>query len=337
MAVLVTGGAGFIGSHTLVELLSAGEDAVVVDDLSNSSEKALERVRIITQRCFKFYKCDICNEKALRRVFEENKIDSCIHFAGLKSVGESVKKPLEYYDKNVAGAVGLCKMLADYGAKRMVFSSSATVYGEPKYVPIDEEHPIGKTSNPYGESKKMIEKILTDISNADNEWSAMLLRYFNPIGAHKSGLIGEDPNGIPNNLMPYVAGVASGRFKYLNVFGNDYDTPDGTGVRDYIHVSDLAKAHIKALEYVRENKGAEAVNLGPGRGYSVLELVAAYEKASGKQIPYRIAERREGDVGACYANTEKAARLLGWRAERGIDEMCMDLYRWQRMNPNGYR
>ena len=337
MAVLVTGGAGFIGSHTLVELLSEGEDAVVVDDLSNSNEIALERVRSITERDFRFYRSDVCDDEGLDRVFAENKIDSCIHFAGLKSVGESVKKPLEYYKNNVAGTVGLCKKLVEYGAKRIVFSSSATVYGEPKYLPIDERHPIGRTENPYGESKKMIEKILTDVSNSDREWSVMLLRYFNPIGAHKSGLIGEDPNGIPNNLMPYIAGVVAGKFEYLKVFGNDYDTPDGTGVRDYIHVSDLAVAHIKALEYVRSHKGVEAINLGTGRGYSVLELVEAYGRASGKQIPHKIVKRRDGDVGSCYANADKAARLLGWRAERGIDEMCADMYRWQSMNPDGYK
>ena len=336
MAILITGGAGFIGSHTVVELLEAGRDIVIVDNFINSCEEALNRVRKITGKDFKFYPVDLLDYDALEKVFRENKIDSCVHFAGLKAVGESVHKPIEYYVNNVTGTLNLCMLLRKYGAKKMVFSSSATVYGVPQYVPIDEKHPLGITTNPYGETKKMIERILTDICKSDPEWSVVLLRYFNPIGAHKSGLIGESPNGIPNNLLPYVAKVGAGLLPYLSVYGNDYDTPDGTGVRDYIHVVDLAKAHLKALDYANRMKGADYINIGTGKGYSVLEIVKAYEKASGQTVKYKIVGRREGDVGSCYANPAKALEVLGWKAENGIDEMCEDLYRWQSMNPNGY-
>lgn len=336
MAILVTGGAGYIGSHALVELLEADKEVVVVDNLCNSSEKSLERVKKITGKSLKFYNCDICDEERLEKVFLENKIDSCIHFAGLKAVGESVQKPYEYYNNNVGGTLVLCKLLDKFGAKKIVFSSSATVYGAPEYVPIDENHPLGTTTNPYGESKKMIERMLTDIAKADGEWSVVLLRYFNPIGAHKSGLIGENPKGIPNNLLPYVAKVAAGKLECLSVYGNDYNTPDGTGVRDYIHVVDLAKAHLSAIDYADRMKGVDFINLGTGKGYSVLEIVSAYEKASGLKVNYKIAPRRAGDIDECYAKTEKSERVLSWKAQYGIDEMCEDLFRWQSMNPNGY-
>lgn len=336
MSILITGGAGYIGSHTLVELLNKGEDVVVVDNLVNSSEKVFMRVEKITGRTCKFYKVDLCDREALEKVFLENKIESCIHFAGLKAVGESVEKPLAYYQNNLISTLVLCELLAKYNAKKIVFSSSATVYGAPEYVPIDEAHPLGITTNPYGETKKMIERMLTDIAKADGEWSVVLLRYFNPIGAHKSGLIGEDPKGIPNNLLPYVAKVAAGKLECLSVYGDDYNTPDGTGVRDYIHVVDLAKAHIKALEYTERMKGSDYINLGTGNGYSVLEIVRAYEKASGLKVNYKIAPRRAGDIDACYAEPKKALEILGWRAECGIEEMCADLYRWQSMNPDGY-
>jgi len=336
MAILITGGAGFIGSHAVVELLEAGKDVVIVDNLSNSSEISLDRVRKITGKSFKFYQVDLLDREGLEKVFEENKIDSCIHFAGLKAVGESVSLPLEYYHNNVTGTLVLCELLRKYGAKKMVFSSSATVYGVPEYVPINEAHPLGITTNPYGETKKMIERILTDICKSDPEWSVVLLRYFNPIGAHKSGLIGEDPKGIPNNLLPYVAKVAAGKLPCLSVYGNDYDTVDGTGVRDYIHVVDLAKAHLKAVEYTERMKGIDFINLGTGNGYSVLQIVKAYEKASGQTVNYKIVDRRPGDVASCYADPEKALKVLGWKAENGIEQMCEDLYRWQSMNPDGY-
>ena len=336
MSILITGGAGYIGSHTVVELLNKGEEIVIVDNLVNSNEKVLERIKMITGKTFKFYKVDLRDREGLDRVFRENDIESCIHFAGLKAVGESVSKPLEYYENNLVSTLVLCEMLRKYNAKKIVFSSSATVYGTPEYVPIDEAHPLGVTTNPYGETKKMIERMLTDIAKADSEWSVVLLRYFNPIGAHKSGLIGEDPKGIPNNLLPYVARVAAGKLECLSVYGDDYDTPDGTGVRDYIHVVDLAKAHLLALEYTDRMKGSDYINLGTGNGYSVLEVVRAYEKVSGLKVNYKIAPRRAGDVDACYADPKKAYEVLGWKAESGIDEMCADLYRWQSMNPDGY-
>ena len=336
MAVLITGGAGYIGSHALLELLNDGREVVVVDNLSNGNESAIQRVKGITNRECKFYNVDICDKDALETVFKENSIESCIHFAGLKAVGESVAKPLEYYSNNVIGTLVLCELLKKYNAKKIVFSSSATVYGVPQYVPIDENHPLGTTTNPYGETKKMIERILTDISNADSEWSVVLLRYFNPIGAHESGLIGEDPKGIPNNLLPYVAKVAAGKLECLSVYGNDYNTPDGTGVRDYIHVVDLAKAHLKALDYVNNMVGTDFINLGTGKGYSVLDIVKAYEKASGLKVNYKISPRRAGDIDECYADAEKAFRVLGWRAQYDIERMCKDLYRWQSQNPDGY-
>ena len=336
MAILITGGAGFIGSHTLVELLNEGNEVVVVDNLANSSEISLERVKQITGKDFKFYKVDIRDREGLEKVFKENDIESCIHFAGLKAVGESVGIPLEYYDNNVYGTLVLCELLRKYNAKKLVFSSSATVYGVPEYVPVDEKHPLGTTTNPYGETKKMIERILGDLTVADKEWSIVVLRYFNPIGAHESGLIGEDPRGIPNNLLPYIAKVAAGKLECLSVYGDDYDTVDGTGVRDYIHVVDLARAHLKALGYSGRMKGIDYINLGTGKGYSVLETVDAYEKASGLKVNYKIVDRRAGDVGSCYAAPAKALEVLGWKAEYDIKRMCIDLHRWQSMNPDGY-
>ena len=336
MAILITGGAGFIGSHAVVEILEAGKEVIVVDNFINSCKVSLDRVRQITGKDFKFYNVDLLDREALEKVFMENEIESCIHFAGLKAVGESVSLPLEYYHNNVTGTLVLCELMRKYGVKKMVFSSSATVYGVPEYVPVDEAHPLGITTNPYGETKKMIERILTDISNADPEWSIVLLRYFNPIGAHKSGLIGENPKGIPNNLLPYVAMVGAGKLPYLSVYGDDYDTVDGTGVRDYIHVVDLAKAHLKAVEYADRMKGVDCINLGTGNGYSVLQIVDAYEKASGQKVKYKVVDRRTGDVASCYANPEKALRVLGWKAEYGIERMCEDLFRWQSMNPDGF-
>ena len=336
MAILITGGAGFIGSHTVVELLEAGKDIVVVDNLMNSCKMSLDRVRQITGKDIKFYQVDLLDREALEKVFKENKIESCIHFAGLKAVGESNDMPLEYYHNNVTGTLILCDLMRKYGAKKMVFSSSATVYGMPNYVPIDEDHPLGITTNPYGETKKMIERILTDLTKSDPEWSIVLLRYFNPIGAHKSGLIGENPKGIPNNLLPYVAKVAAGKLPFLQVYGDDYDTVDGTGVRDYIHVVDLAKAHLKAIEYADRMTGVDHINLGTGNGYSVFQIVAAYEKASGLKVKYKVVDRRPGDVGSCYANPDKALKVLGWKAENGIEQMCEDLFRWQTMNPDGF-
>ena len=336
MSILITGGAGFIGSHTVVELLEAGKNIVVVDNLMNSCKMSLDRVRQITGKDIKFYQVDLLDREALEKVFKENKIESCIHFAGLKAVGESNDMPLEYYHNNVTGTLILCDLMRKYGAKKMVFSSSATVYGMPNYVPIDEDHPLGITTNPYGETKKMIERILTDLTKSDPEWSIVLLRYFNPIGAHKSGLIGENPKGIPNNLLPYVAKVAAGKLPFLQVYGDDYDTVDGTGVRDYIHVVDLAKAHVKALQYADSRTGIDYINLGTGNGYSVLDIVKAYEEASGLKVNYKIVDRRPGDVDACYAAPKKALEVLGWKAENGIKEMCEDLCRWQTQNPDGY-
>ena len=327
MKVLVTGGAGYIGSHTCVELLNAGYEVVIVDNFANSKPEALNAIRTITGKDFAFYKADLRDRAALEVPFTEHAIDAVIHFAGLKAVGESVAKPLEYYDNNLYGFIVLAEVMRAHGVKRFVFSSSATVYGMNNPVPFNETMPTSAT-NPYGYTKVMIEQMLRDMAVADPEWRICLLRYFNPIGAHESGLIGEDPNGIPNNLLPYVAQVAAGKLKQLTVFGDDYDTPDGTGVRDYIHVVDLALGHIAALKYVDSHTGAEAVNLGTGKGTSVLEIVHAFEKACGHAIPYRIAERRPGDIAECYAETEKAAKLLGWHAERNIDDMCRDGWRF---------
>ncbi len=336
MAVLVTGGAGFIGSHTVVELQNAGYDVMVIDNLANSSEKSLERVEAITGKKVPFYKVDILDREGLNEVFEKENIDSCIHFAGLKAVGESVQKPWEYYQNNIAGTLTLVDVMRSHGVKNIIFSSSATVYGDPAQIPITEQCPKGQCTNPYGWTKSMLEQILSDIQKADNEWNVILLRYFNPIGAHKSGTIGENPNGIPNNLMPYITQVAVGKLKELGVFGNDYDTPDGTGVRDYIHVVDLALGHVKALKKIEENAGLKIYNLGTGHGYSVLDIVKNFEDATGVAIPYSIKERRPGDIAACYADASLAHDELGWDAQYGIKEMCEDSWRWQSTNPNGY-
>ena len=337
MAILVTGGAGYIGSHTVVELQNAGYDVVVVDNLCNSSEKSLQRVEKITGKKVPFYKADILDREALNAIFEKEKIDSCIHFAGLKAVGESVAKPWEYYENNIAGTLTLVDVMRKHGVKNIIFSSSATVYGDPAIIPITEECPKGQCTNPYGWTKSMLEQILSDIQKADPEWNVVLLRYFNPIGAHKSGMIGENPNGIPNNLMPYITQVAVGKLKQLNVFGNDYDTPDGTGVRDYIHVVDLAKGHVKAVKKLTDKEGVSIYNLGTGVGYSVLDVLHAYEKACGKTLKYEIKPRRDGDVAVCYSDSAKAKKELGWVAEKGIEEMCADSWKWQSMNPDGYR
>lgn len=337
MAILVTGGAGYIGSHTCVELLNAGYDVVVVDNLYNSSEKALQRVEQITGKKVKFYEVDLLDQPALKDVFDKETIESVIHFAGLKAVGESVHKPLEYYHNNITGTLILCDEMRKHGVKDIVFSSSATVYGDPAEIPITEHCPKGEITNPYGHTKGMLEQILTDLHTADDEWNVVLLRYFNPIGAHESGLIGEDPKGIPNNLVPYIAQVAVGKLEYLNVFGNDYDTPDGTGVRDYIHVVDLAKGHVKAVKKLTDKEGVSIYNLGTGVGYSVLDVLHAYEKACGKTLKYEIKPRRDGDVAVCYSDSAKAKKELGWVAEKGIEEMCADSWKWQSMNPDGYR
>lgn len=336
MAILVTGGAGYIGSHTVVELQNAGYEVVVLDNLSNSSEKSLQRVEAITGKHVPFYKADILDRDALNEVFKKEKIDSCIHFAGLKAVGESVAKPWEYYENNIAGTLTLVDVMRKAGVKNIIFSSSATVYGDPAFIPITEECPKGQCTNPYGWTKSMLEQILSDIQKADPEWNVVLLRYFNPIGAHKSGTIGENPNGIPNNLMPYITQVAVGKLKELNVFGNDYDTPDGTGVRDYIHVVDLAKGHVKAIKKLADKEGVSVYNLGTGNGYSVLQVVAAFEKACGHAIPYEIKPRRAGDIATCYCDPSKAKKELGWEAAYGIDEMCADSWNWQQKNPDGY-
>lgn len=336
MSILITGGAGFIGSHAAVEFLNAGYDVVIADNYVNSSPKALDRIREITGRTFRFYEVDLCDKEAFRRVFVENpEIDSAIHFAGLKAVGESVAQPERYYRNNLLSTLNLVSLMSEYGAKRIVFSSSATVYGNPASVPIREDFPLS-TTNPYGETKLMIERILKDVWVADPEWSVSILRYFNPIGAHKSGMIGENPRGIPNNLLPYVAKVAAGQLPCLSVFGNDYNTPDGTGVRDYIHVVDLAKAHLKALERAEKVHAVEYFNIGTGVGYSVLDIIKAYEKATGLKVNYKIAPRRPGDIDACYADPTKAAEVLGWHAENTLDDMCRDLANWQKKNPNGY-
>lgn len=325
MAVLVTGGAGFIGSHTAVELLECGKEIVVIDNFSNSKPEALEAIKKITGKDFKFYEADYTDRQALEKIFKENNIDSVINFAGYKAVGESVQKPIEYYTNNVYGALLLLDTMRKYGVKKFIFSSSATVYGDPEIIPITEDCKTGGTTNPYGSSKLFIEQILKDLYKSDNTWDIAILRYFNPVGAHKSGLIGEEPKGIPNNLMPYIARVAAGTLKELSIFGNDYDTHDGTGVRDYIHVVDLAKGHIKALEKLeKENTGLYIYNLGTGTGYSVLDMVKAFEKTTGKNVPYKITERRPGDIATCYSNPTKAKNELGWVAEKGIDEMCKD-------------
>ena len=334
--ILVTGGAGYIGSHTVVELIDNGYDVVVVDNLSNSSKESLNRVEKITGAQVKFYENDIADMDAMDKIFGENDIDAVIHFAGLKAVGESVEKPLEYYKNNISGTLNLCEVMRKHGVKNIIFSSSATVYGDPETVPITEECPKGVCTNPYGWTKSMLEQILMDFNVADPEWNVILLRYFNPIGAHKSGLIGEDPNGIPNNLMPYITKVATKQLEKLNVFGDDYPTPDGTGVRDYIHVVDLAKGHVKALEKIVENPGVKIYNLGTGKGYSVLEVVKNFEDASGVEIPYVIAPRRAGDIAECYADASLAKEELGWEAEFGIKEMCADSWNWQKNNPSGY-
>lgn len=329
--ILVTGGAGFIGSHTVVELLEKGYSPVVMDNFSNSSFDVIDKIKRITGKDFKFYEADMLKDEDLERIFSENKIEAVIHFAGFKAVGESVENPIMYYDNNIIGTIKLVEAMKKYNCKRIVFSSSATVYGMNNPVPYKEDMPTSAT-NPYGYTKVMIEQILKDVCVADKNFSAMLLRYFNPIGAHESGLIGENPNGIPNNLLPYVSQVAIGKLPQLNVFGDDYDTPDGTGVRDYIHVVDLAKGHLCALKYVFENKGADAVNLGTGKGTSVLEIVKAFEKASGKEIKYKIAPRRSGDIATCYADTQKAKRVFGWEAKYDIDKMCKDSWKFTKMN-----
>lgn len=337
MRILVTGGAGYIGSHTCVELLNLGYEVVVVDNLCNSSEESLNRVEKITGKKPVFYKADLLDREALEDVFSKETVDAVIHFAGLKAVGESVAKPLEYYHNNITGTLVLCDVMRNYGVKNIIFSSSATVYGDPAFVPITEECPKGQITNPYGQTKGMLEQILTDLHTADPEWSVILLRYFNPVGAHKSGLIGEDPAGIPNNLTPYITQVAVGKLKEVGVFGNDYDTPDGTGVRDYIHVVDLAMGHVKALAKLQEEKKVRIYNLGTGHGYSVLQMIQAFSKACGKEIPYSIKPRRPGDIATCYADPALAKKELGWEAERGLEEMCEDGWRWQSNNPNGYR
>ncbi len=335
MKILVTGGAGYIGSHTCIELLKAGYEVVVVDNLCNSSLEALKRVEKLADTSIPFYKVDVRDKAALTRVFEKHAIDGVIHFAGLKAVGESVEKPIEYYDTNVGGTFILAEVMRDFSCKTFVFSSSATVYGDPHTVPIKEDFPLSVT-NPYGRSKLMIEEFLQDLFVADDSWHIALLRYFNPVGAHKSGLIGEDPNDIPNNLIPYIAQVAVRKLEKLTVFGGDYDTPDGTGVRDYIHVVDLAKGHVKALQALEDKPQLLTVNLGTGNGYSVLDMVKAFEKASGKHIAYQIADRRTGDIATCYADPAYAAEKLNWKAECELDEMCEDTWRWQSMNPDGY-
>jgi UDP-glucose 4-epimerase len=335
MSILVTGGAGYIGSHTVLELLKSGYDVVVVDNLCNSKEESLKRVRDITGKKLRFYKADILDRKALDEIFKNEDIEAVIHFAGLKAVGESVTIPVKYYYNNITGTLILCEIMNKYNVKNIVFSSSATVYGDPASVPITEEFPLSAT-NPYGRTKLMIEEILGDLYKADNQWNIVILRYFNPIGAHESGRIGEDPNGIPNNLIPYISQVAVGKLDYLRVFGGDYDTKDGTGVRDYIHVVDLAEGHLMSLEKLKANPGLLVYNLGTGIGYSVLDMVKAFSKAANKEIPYKIIDRRPGDIAKCFADPAKAQNELGWTAKRDIDEMCADSWRWQFNNPDGY-
>lgn len=335
MNVLVTGGAGYIGSHTCVELLNAGHSIVVFDNFYNSSAESIDRVKKITGKDFPFYECDMLDAKALEKIFSENRIDAVIHFAGYKAVGESVAKPLMYFHNNLTGTLLLLETMKKYGCKRIVFSSSATVYGDPATVPIKEDFPLSVT-NPYGRTKLMIEEILKDLWVSDNEWSIVLLRYFNPVGAHESGLIGENPKGIPNNIMPKITQVAVGRLPFVSVFGTDYPTKDGTGVRDYIHVVDLAKGHVKAIAYAENNRKVEAVNLGTGNGYSVLELINTFAEVNHVKVPYKIEDRRPGDVAACYADPSKAEELFGWKAELGLDRMCKDSWMWQSKNPEGF-
>ncbi|TGG88712.1 UDP-glucose 4-epimerase GalE [Geotoga petraea] len=334
MSVLITGGTGYIGSHTVVEFLNNDYDVIIMDNLSNSKKEALNRIEKITGKKPKFYEVDLLDKEGMKKIFQENKIDSVIHFAGLKAVGESVEKPLLYYKNNITGTINLLEVMKEQGVKKIVFSSSATVYGYSTDVPFNEDTPLSAT-NPYGRTKLIIEEILRDIYVSDNNWGIALLRYFNPIGAHESGLIGEDPNGKPNNLMPYITQVAIGKRDKLSVFGDDYDTPDGTGVRDYIHVVDLAKGHLKALEKIMKENIAEAYNLGTGKGYSVLDLVKTFQKVNEVDIPYEITDRRPGDIATCYADPEKAKKELNWKAEKGIEEMCRDSWNWQKNNPNG--
>lgn len=336
MKILVTGGAGYIGSHTCVELLTEGYEVVIVDNLYNASQKAVDRIQEITGKALTFYEADIRDYDTLHSIFSSEKPEAVIHFAGLKAVGESVAKPMEYYENNINGTLTLCKAMRNNGCNNIIFSSSATVYGDPAYIPITEECPKGVCTSPYGWTKHMLEQILTDIHTSDPEWNIILLRYFNPIGAHKSGLIGEDPKGIPNNLLPYVAQVAIGRLPFVGIFGNDYPTPDGTGVRDYIHVVDLAKGHVKAVNKLTQKPGIKVYNLGTGKGYSVLDVIKAFEKACHKEIPYQIKERRPGDIATCYSDVTLAKEELGWEAQYGIEEMCADLWNWQSKNPDGY-
>ena len=329
MAILLPGGAGYIGSHTAVELLNAGKEIIIVDNFSNSKPEVLDKIKKITGKDFKFYELDCLNRQALEKVFEENQIEAVINFAGFKAVGESVQKPIEYYTNNITGALTILDVMRKYNCKKFIFSSSATVYGEPERIPLTEECRTGGTTNPYGTTKLFIEQILKDTYYSDNQWDICILRYFNPVGSHESGLIGEEPQGIPNNLMPYIVRVANGQLKELSVFGNDYDTPDGTGVRDYIHVVDLAKGHLKALEKIeREGKGLYVYNLGTGTGYSVLDMVNAFEKATGKKVLYKIVGRRAGDIATCYAETKKAKEELGWTAEKGLEDMCRDSWNY---------
>ncbi len=336
MSILVTGGTGFIGSHTVVELLNAGYETVIADNLFNSKEMVVDRIEKIAGKRPKFYKVDILDEKALDEIFEKEDIEAAIHFAGYKAVGESVQKPIEYYHNNIESTLTLCRVMRKHGVKKIVFSSSATVYGDPAFIPITEECPLGETTNPYGATKSMQERILTDVWKSDNEWKVMLLRYFNPIGAHESGLMGEDPRGIPNNLLPYVARVAAGKLEKVHVFGNDYDTKDGTGIRDYIHVVDLAKGHVKAIEGMKKYDGVKIYNLGTGKGYSVLDIIKEFSKACGRDIPYVIDPRRAGDVAVNYADPKKAKEELGWVAEKSLEDMCRDSWNWQSSNPDGY-
>ena len=335
--ILITGGAGYIGSHTALELLNEGYEVVVYDNLCNSSEESLKRVQELTGKEIKFYEGDVLDGAALEAMFRAENVDAVIHCAALKAVGESVQKPLEYYQNNITGTLTLMDVMNRVGVKNIVFSSSATVYGSPAEMPITEACPKGQCTNPYGWTKSMMEQIMSDVQKANPDWNVILLRYFNPVGAHKSGRIGEDPKGIPNNLMPYISQVAVGKLEKLGVFGNDYNTHDGTGVRDYIHVVDLAIGHVKAINYIFTNPGLDVINLGTGTGYSVLDIVKAFSKACGKEIPYEIKPRRAGDIDMCYADPSKALKVLGWKAERGLDEMCEDTWRWQSQNPNGYR
>lgn len=335
--ILITGGAGYIGSHTALELLNEGFEVVVYDNLSNSSKESIKRVEELTGKSIAFYEGDVMDAKTLEAMFRAESVDAVIHCAALKAVGESVQKPLEYYQNNITGTLTLMNVMNKVGVKNIVFSSSATVYGSPKEIPITEACPKGQCTNPYGWTKSMMEQIMSDLQKANPQWNVILLRYFNPVGAHKSGRIGEDPKGIPNNLMPYISQVAVGKLEKLGVFGDDYDTPDGTGVRDYIHVVDLAIGHVKAIQYIFTNPGLDVINLGTGVGYSVLDMVKAFSKACGKEIPYEIKPRRAGDIAMCYAAPDKAAKVLGWKAERGLEEMCEDTWRWQSQNPQGYK